>query len=155
MTSDITPITATSKGGTTAQTAIEIPDYVTMITPAEKWSIGALAEYAADLLSENHDLPGPVYFTVTGELDQVPTVGVQALATRCGALAGPAVADRPGREKRHRDRPPAGAVAVAVVLHEHRVVGETSPGDREALATARGLTPGTPVRVSVPSDTKK
>ena len=65
MTSDITPITAASKGGTTAQTAIEIPGYVTMITPAEKWSIGALAEFAADLLSENHDLPGPVYFSVS------------------------------------------------------------------------------------------
>ena len=65
MTSDITPITAASKGGTTAQTAFEIPDYVTMITPAEKWSIGALAEFAADLLSENHDLPGPVYFSVS------------------------------------------------------------------------------------------
>jgi len=39
MTSDITPITAASKGGTTAQTAIEIPGYVTMITPAEKWSM--------------------------------------------------------------------------------------------------------------------
>ena len=65
MTSDITPITAASKGGTTAQTAIEIPGYVTMITPAEKWSIGALAEYTADLLSENHDLPGPVYFSVS------------------------------------------------------------------------------------------
>jgi hypothetical protein len=65
MTSDITPITAASKGGTTAQTAIEIPDYVTMITPAEKRSIDALAEYAADLLAEHHDLPGPVYFSVS------------------------------------------------------------------------------------------
>jgi hypothetical protein len=65
MTSDITPITAASKGGTTAQTALEIPDYVTMITPAEKWSLGALAEYTADLLSENHDLPGPVFFSVS------------------------------------------------------------------------------------------
>ena len=65
MTSDITPITAASKSGTTAPTAFEIPGYVTMITPAEKWSIGALAAYAADLLSENHDLPGPVYFSVS------------------------------------------------------------------------------------------
>ena len=65
MTSDITPITAASKGGTPAPTAFEIPGYVTMITPAEKWSIGALAEFAADLLSENHDLPGPVYFSVS------------------------------------------------------------------------------------------
>ena len=65
MTSDITPITAASKGGTTAQTAIEIPGYVTMITPAEKRSIDALAEYAADLLAKNYDLPGPVYFSVS------------------------------------------------------------------------------------------
>ena len=65
MTSSTTSITAASKGGTTAQTAFEIPGYVTMITPAEKWSIGALAAYAADLLSENHDLPGPVYFSVS------------------------------------------------------------------------------------------
>jgi hypothetical protein len=65
MTSDITPITAASKGGTTAQTALDIPDYVTMITPAEKRSIDALAEYAADLLAENSDLPAPVYFSVS------------------------------------------------------------------------------------------
>jgi hypothetical protein len=65
MTSDITPITAVSKGGTTPQTAFEIPGYVTMITPAEKWSIGGLALYAADLLSENSDLPVPVYFSVS------------------------------------------------------------------------------------------
>ena len=71
MTSDITPITAASKGGTTAQTAIEIPGYVTMITPAEKWSIGALAEYTADLLTENHDLPAPVYFSVSEAGQQV------------------------------------------------------------------------------------
>jgi hypothetical protein len=65
MTSDITPITAASKGGTTAQTAIEIPGYVTLITPADKRSIDALAEYAADLLAQNSDLPGPVYFSVS------------------------------------------------------------------------------------------
>jgi hypothetical protein len=65
MTSDITPITAASKGGTTPQTAFEIPGYVTMITPADKWSLGGLALYAADLLSENHDLPAPVYFSVS------------------------------------------------------------------------------------------
>jgi hypothetical protein len=65
MTSDITPITAASKGGTIAQTAIEIPDYVTMITPVGKRSIDALAEYAADLLAANSDLPAPVYFTVS------------------------------------------------------------------------------------------
>ena len=50
MTSDITPITAASKGGTTAQTALDIPGYVTMITPAEKRSIDALAEHAAEWL---------------------------------------------------------------------------------------------------------
>jgi hypothetical protein len=71
MTSDITPITAASKGGTTGESAIEIPGYVTMITPAEKWSIGALAEYTADLLSENHDLPAPVYFSVSEAGQQV------------------------------------------------------------------------------------
>jgi hypothetical protein len=71
MTSDITPITAASMGGTTAQTAFDIPGYVTMITPAEKWSIGALAEFAADLLSENHDLPRPVYFSVSEAGQQV------------------------------------------------------------------------------------
>jgi hypothetical protein len=71
MTSDITPITAASKGGTPAQTAFEIPGYVTMITPAEKWSIGALAEYTADLLSGNRDLPAPVYFSVSEAGQQV------------------------------------------------------------------------------------
>ncbi len=71
MTSDITPITAASKGGTTAQTALEIPGYVTMITPAEKRSIGALAAYAADLLAENRDLPAPVYFSVSEAGQQV------------------------------------------------------------------------------------
>ena len=71
MTSDITPITAASKSGTTAQTALEIPAYVTMITPAEKRSIDALAEYAADLLAKNYDLPGPVYFSVSEAGQQV------------------------------------------------------------------------------------
>ena len=65
MTSDITPIKAASKGGTTTETALEIPGYVTMITPAEKRSIDALAEYAADLLAANSDLPAPVYFSVS------------------------------------------------------------------------------------------
>ena len=71
MTSDITPITAASKGGTTTETEIEIPGYVTMITPAEKRSIDALAEYAADLLAKNYDLPGPVYFSVSEAGQQV------------------------------------------------------------------------------------
>jgi hypothetical protein len=78
MTSDITPITAASKGGTTAQTAFDIPGYVTMITPAEKWSIGALAEYTADLLSENRDLPVPVYFSVS---EAGPQVSLQFAGT--------------------------------------------------------------------------
>ena len=71
MTSDITPITAASKGGTTTQTAFEIPGYVTMITPAEKRSIDALAEYAADLLAKNYDLQRPVYFSVSEAGQQV------------------------------------------------------------------------------------
>ena len=71
MTSDITPITAVSLGGTTAQTALEIPDCVTMITPVGKRSIDALAEYAADLLAENSDLPAPVYFSVSEAGQQV------------------------------------------------------------------------------------
>ncbi len=46
-------------------TAIEIPDYVTMITPAQKRDICGLASYAADLLRENSDLPAPAYFSVS------------------------------------------------------------------------------------------
>jgi hypothetical protein len=46
-------------------TTIEIPDYVTMITPADKRTISGLASYAADLLQENSDLPAPVYFNVS------------------------------------------------------------------------------------------
>jgi hypothetical protein len=65
MTSSTTPNTAASNGGTNTETALEIPDYVTMITPAEKRSIGALAEYAATLLAKNGDLPAPVYFSVS------------------------------------------------------------------------------------------
>jgi hypothetical protein len=71
MTSDITPITAASKGGTTAPTALEIPGYVTMITPTDKRSIDALAEYAADLLAENSDLPAPVFFSVSEAGQQI------------------------------------------------------------------------------------
>src|SRR6266516_252595 len=36
-----------------------------MITPADKRSIDALAEYAFALLAENYDLPAPVYFSVS------------------------------------------------------------------------------------------
>jgi hypothetical protein len=46
-------------------TAISIPDYVTMVTPGQKRSISALAQYAADLLLENSDLPAPKYFSIS------------------------------------------------------------------------------------------
>jgi len=65
MTSSTTPDTAASNDGTAAETAIEIPAYVTMITPAEKKPIDTLAEYAFALLAENYDLPSPVYFSVS------------------------------------------------------------------------------------------
>ena len=65
MTSSTTPDIAASNGGTTAETAIEIPEYVTMVTPGQQRSIDALAQYAADLLAENSDLPAPQYFTVS------------------------------------------------------------------------------------------
>jgi hypothetical protein len=65
MTSSTTPSTAASNGGSTPETAIEIPGYVTMITPAEKRSITTLAEYAASLLTGNSDLPAPTYFSVS------------------------------------------------------------------------------------------
>ena len=42
-----------------------------MITPAEKRSIDALAEYAADLLAESHDLPASVHFSVSEAGQQV------------------------------------------------------------------------------------
>ena len=65
MTSSTTPDTAASNGGTTTETAIEIPGYVTMITPAQKRDICGLASYAAELLLENSDLPAPVYFSIS------------------------------------------------------------------------------------------
>ena len=46
-------------------TAIEIPDYVTMVTPAPQRCIAWLAEYADDLLTNNSDLPAPRYFSVS------------------------------------------------------------------------------------------
>ncbi len=46
-------------------TAISIPDYVTMVTPAPKRPITALAQYAADLLLENSDLPAPKYVSIS------------------------------------------------------------------------------------------
>ena len=50
---------------TMTDTTIEIPDYVTMVTPAEKRSVVALARDVHDLLLENSDLPAPRYFTVS------------------------------------------------------------------------------------------
>jgi hypothetical protein len=61
--SNITPIQAASDGGTTEETAIEIPDYVTVVKPAEKRSIAELAAFAVGLLVE--DLPQPVYVSVS------------------------------------------------------------------------------------------
>jgi hypothetical protein len=46
-------------------TTIEIPEYVTMVTPADRWDMRSLARYAADLLTENSDLPAPGYFTIS------------------------------------------------------------------------------------------
>jgi hypothetical protein len=71
MTSSTTCDTAASDGGTTAETVIEFPGSVTMSTPAEKRSIDALAEYAADLLAANGDLPAPVYYAVSQFAQQV------------------------------------------------------------------------------------
>jgi hypothetical protein len=71
MTSSTTPNTAASNGGTAAETAIEIPDYVTMVTPGQKRSIDALAEYAANLLAANSDLPAPVYFSASESAQEV------------------------------------------------------------------------------------
>ena len=61
--SNITPIQAASDGGTTEETAIEIPDYVTVVKPAEKRSSAELAAFAVGLLVE--DLPQPVYVSVS------------------------------------------------------------------------------------------
>ena len=63
MTSSTTPNPAASSGGTTTQTALEIPDYVTIVTPAEKRSIAELVAFAVGLLVE--DLPQPVYLSVS------------------------------------------------------------------------------------------
>lgn len=71
MTSSTPPTTAASDGGTTAETAIEIPDYVTLVTPARKRSIDALTEYAADLLAANSDLPAPVYVSASEGAQEV------------------------------------------------------------------------------------
>ena len=63
MTSSTTPNPAASNGGTTMQTALEIPDYVTIVTPAEKRSIAELVAFAVGLLVE--DLPQPTYVSVS------------------------------------------------------------------------------------------
>jgi len=44
-------------------TDIEIPDYVTMVTPADRRSTAELAAFTVGLLVE--DLPQPVYFSVS------------------------------------------------------------------------------------------
>ena len=71
MTSSTTPDQAASNGGTTTETALDIPSYVTLVTPADKRSITALAEYAASLLAGNSDLPAPVYFSVSRGAQEV------------------------------------------------------------------------------------
>jgi hypothetical protein len=65
------PDTAVSNDGTATETAIEIPAYVTMITPVQKRSIDALTEYAAELLAANYDLPAPVYISVSQAGQQI------------------------------------------------------------------------------------
>jgi len=44
-------------------TTIEVPDYVTMVTPADKRSTAELAAFAVGLLVE--DLPQPRYFSIS------------------------------------------------------------------------------------------
>jgi hypothetical protein len=48
-----------------ADTAIEIPGYVTIIEPTPRKSVQQLARHVGDLLTEHHDLPAPVYFSVS------------------------------------------------------------------------------------------
>jgi hypothetical protein len=69
MTSSTTPDTAASNGGTTAETAIEIPDYVTMVTPADRQSIAELVAFAVGLLVE--DLPQPVYVSISESVQEI------------------------------------------------------------------------------------
>jgi hypothetical protein len=65
MTSSTAPDTAASDGGTPRETTVEIPEYVTMVMPGQRLSIDALAEYAANLLAANSDLPAPRYYSVS------------------------------------------------------------------------------------------
>ena len=46
-------------------TTIDVPDYVTMITPKETLTAAELAQRAADLLTANPDLPAPENVTVS------------------------------------------------------------------------------------------
>jgi hypothetical protein len=46
-------------------TAIEVPDYVTMVTPATKRDMWGLASYVADVFAEHRDLPAPAYFSIS------------------------------------------------------------------------------------------
>ena len=48
-----------------AQTAIEIPDYVTVVEPIPDMPLHDLTRIAADLLSANTDLPGPRFITAS------------------------------------------------------------------------------------------
>ncbi len=80
MTSSTTPNTAASNGGTAPEPGIEIPDYVTMVTPDQKRDIVSLASYTAELLLEHSDLPAPVYFSVS--------YGVQEVSLQFGDTPG-------------------------------------------------------------------
>jgi hypothetical protein len=50
-------------------TTVDIPDYVTMITPVDRRSTAELAAFAVGLLVE--DLPQPVYFSVSQGVQEV------------------------------------------------------------------------------------
>jgi hypothetical protein len=164
MTSDITPITAVSLGGTTAQTALEIPDCVTMITPVGKRSIDALAEYAADLLAENSDLPAPVYFSVSEAGQEVSLQfadtpdSFRALAEWAerfgGTITGCPHPRDNGRQSVHcevkfTDRGvKVEAYAFITALRPHPLRPDTSagPGGRQSPGPASHQNPSVPIR---------
>jgi hypothetical protein len=52
-------------------TSIEIPDYVIVVAETVNRSMAELAGCAADLLTENSDLPAPVYFSVSEATQEV------------------------------------------------------------------------------------
>jgi hypothetical protein len=56
---------------TTTTTGIEIPDYVTMVTPAPQRDIRDLASHLAGLLADNADLPAPEYFSISAAGQEV------------------------------------------------------------------------------------